>query len=88
MFRTQPHADVLRRVFDLPKHGMTKALAEDILVLNFPDGDAARIEELNVRANNGTLAEEEEAVLEAYINVGDLLACWQSKARRILQRPF
>ena len=56
MFRTQPHADVLRRVFDLPKHGMTKALAEDILVLNFPDGDAARIEELNVRANNGTLA--------------------------------
>jgi len=35
MFRTQPHADVLRRVFDLPEHGMTKALAEDILARPF-----------------------------------------------------
>lgn len=66
---------------------MTKPLAEGILALDFPEEDAARIEELNARANEGTLTEEEEAVLEAYINIGDLLAYWQSKARRTLQPP-
>jgi len=55
------------------------ALAEGILALDFPEGDAARIEELNVRANEGELTDEEEAELEAYANINDLLAYWQSK---------
>jgi hypothetical protein len=87
MFRPKPHVDVLRRVFDLSGHGMTRPLAESILALDFPEGDAARIEELNFRANEGTLTEEEEAELEAYVNIGDLLAYWQSKARQSLQQP-
>jgi hypothetical protein len=74
-------------VFDLPKGGMTPALAESILALDFPEADAARIEELNVRANEGELTDDEETELEAYVNVNDLLAYWQSKARQILQRP-
>jgi hypothetical protein len=81
-FRSKPHADVLRRVFDLPGHGMTPALAEGILALDFPEEDTARIGELNVRANEGLLTDDEQAELEAYINVGDLLAYWQSKARQ------
>jgi len=85
-FSPKPHAEVLLRVFDIPKHGMTPALAESILALDFPDGDAARIEELNVRANAGELTEEEAAELEAYVNINDLLAYWQSKARRSLQK--
>ncbi len=87
MFRPKPHVDVLRRVFDLSGHGMTRPLAESILALDFPEGDAARIDELNARANEGTLTSEEEAELEAYINIGDLLAYWQSKARQTLQQP-
>jgi len=87
MFRPKPHVDVLRRVFDLSGHGMTRPLAESILALDFPEGDAARIDELNARANEGTLTSEEEAELEAYINIGDLLAYWQSKARQNLQQP-
>ena len=86
MFRTKPHADVLQRVFDLPGHGMTRPLAESILALDFPEGDVAHIAELNVRANEGTLTEDEQAALEAYINIGDLLAYWQLRARRILQQ--
>jgi hypothetical protein len=86
MFRTKPHADVLQRVFDLPGRGMTKPLAESILTLDFPEGDAARIAELNARANEGTLTEDEQTILEAYVNISDLLAYWQSKARRILQQ--
>jgi len=64
---------------------MTRALAESILELDFPEVDAARINELNARANEGTLSTEEEAELETYINVSDLLAYWQSKARQALQ---
>ena len=60
----------------------TPALAEGILALDFPEGDAARIGELNVRANEGQLTDDEQAELEAYINIGDLLAYWQSKACR------
>ncbi|MGA3043186.1 MAG: hypothetical protein ABSF54_20605 [Bryobacteraceae bacterium] len=86
-FGAKPHAQVLQRVFDLPRGGMTPALAESILALDFPETDAARIEELNVRANEGELTEEEGAELETYININDLLAYWQSKARQILQRP-
>jgi hypothetical protein len=36
---------------------MTPALAEGILALDFPKDDAVRIEELNVRANEGQLTE-------------------------------
>ena len=81
-FSPKPHADVLLRVFDLPGRGMTRALAEGILDLDFPERDAARIEELNARANEG-----EQAELEAYVNINDLLAYWQSKARQTLQHP-
>lgn len=87
MFRAKPHADVPLRVFDLPGRGMTPALAEGILALDFPEQDAARIGELNARANEGQLNEDEEAELKAYINVGDLLAYWQSKARQAVQQP-
>jgi len=75
------------RVFDLPKHGFATGLAESIFALDFSDADSARIEELNGRANEGDLTAEQEAELEAYIDVGDLLAYWHSKARQSLQRP-
>ena len=65
---------------------MTRPLAESILALDFPDAAAARIEILNEKANQGTLTEAEEAELEAYVNVSDLLAYWQSKARQALQQ--
>ena len=57
---------------------MTRPLAEDILSLGLPQHDADRAAELNAKVNEGTLAESEEAELEAYINVTDLLAFWQS----------
>ena len=86
-FSSKPHADVLLRVFDLSRRGMTRALAESISVLDFPEADAARIEELNVRANEGALTDDEEAELEACTNINDLLAYWQSKARQALHQP-
>ena len=72
----------------MPRRGMSAALAEGIIALDFPEEDAARIEELNVKANEGELSEEEEAELEAYANISELLAYWQSKARQKLQQPI
>jgi hypothetical protein len=86
-FSPKPHVEVLLRVFDLPRRGMSTALAEGILALDFPEEDAARIEELNVKANDGKLTDEEETELEAYANINELLAYWQSKARQRLQLP-
>jgi hypothetical protein len=74
-------------VFDIPGRGMTRPLAESILALDFPDADGARIEDLNTKANEGLLTEEETARIGADVNIGGLLAYWQSKARQVLQRP-
>ena len=79
-------AELLQRVFDLPGRGLSQSLAEGILSLDFPDSDARRVAELNVRANEGLLTELEREELEAYANIADLLAYWQLKARQALQQ--
>lgn len=77
-FRPHTHSDMLRKIVDLPGRGMTIPLAEGILALDFPEAEAARADELNAKANEGRLTEDQRAELEAYVNVGDLLAYWQS----------
>jgi hypothetical protein len=86
--RAAAHAEVLRKVFDFDVRGLSKPLAENIRALDFPDHTDERVRELNEKANEGTLIESEEAELEAYINVGDLLALWQTKARHALRQPM
>jgi hypothetical protein len=82
-FSPKPHVEVLLRVFDLPRRVMSAALAEGILALDFPEEDVAPIEELNAKANDGELTGEEETELEAYANIGELVAYWQSKVRQM-----
>jgi hypothetical protein len=84
--RAAAHADMLRKVFDLGGRGLSRSLAEDILSLDFPERDTEHLAALSAKANEGTLSESEEAELEAYVNVGDLLAFWQSKARQTLHQ--
>ncbi len=64
---------------------MTKELAEGILALDFPEADVVRADELNAKANDGTLSEEEQVELEPYVSIADMLAYWQSKARQVLR---
>lgn len=85
-FQVKPYAQVLRSVFDIPGRGMPVALADSLLTLDFTEDDFARIEVLNRKANDGTLTDDESAELEAYVNIGDLLAYWQSKARQIIHQ--
>ena len=44
----------------------------------FPKDDLSRIEVLNDKANEGTLADDETVELEPYTNIADRLAYWQS----------
>jgi hypothetical protein len=43
------------------------------------------MDELSESARNGTLSAAEEAELDSYIHVGNLLAVMQSKARQALR---
>ena len=80
------YAELLQKVFDVTGRGLSRPLAESILSLDFPDADAARIAELNEKANQGLLTDTERNELEVYANVADLLAYWQLKARQALER--
>ena len=85
-FQAKPYLQVLRNVFDIPGRGMSTVLADSILTLDFSEDDFGRIEILNDKANDGTLTDDETVDLEAYVNIGDLLAYWQSKARQAIHK--
>ena len=61
--------------------------AEYLLSLQFEDADVERMSTLSALAQEGALSPAEEAELDSYIQVGNLLAVIQSKARRVLQTP-
>jgi hypothetical protein len=74
-------ADGVLHAGDCPNPTDLSLLADAVFTKTNSQGDV-----VERKANEGTLTESEEAELEAYINVGDLLAFWQSKARQALQR--
>ena len=53
------YPEILQSVFDLSSSGMSVALAESILDLDFPRADAERVEILNEKANEGMLTSHE-----------------------------
>jgi len=59
-------------------------IARQILELRFSDADQARMYELAAKNQLGDLTAAEREELDSYIDVGDVLALLQSKAR--LQR--
>jgi hypothetical protein len=64
---------------------MTPELARYLLGLDFASADHERIAALSARAQDGALSPEEEAELDGYLHVNDLLAILQSKARQSLK---
>ena len=63
---------------------LTPGGTEYLLSIRFPEADLARMNELSEKAQQGVLAHGEQEELDSYINVGNLLALMQSKARRRL----
>jgi hypothetical protein len=64
---------------------ISREAARGILKLEFSDCDLARMHELAVKNQEGTLSTAELEELDNWVKVGDLIAILQSKARKILK---
>jgi hypothetical protein len=63
---------------------LTPAAAQAILSVRAGDAALARIEELARRCDEGSLTSEERAEYQLFVDVGDLIALLQARARRFL----
>ncbi|SRR5229473_6344426 len=79
-------ANILARLFQLGQEKLSRGAAEYLLSLQFSDRDIARMNELSKLTREGKLTSEEQAELDSYLHVGNLIAIMQSKGRRALQR--
>ncbi|HEV2962991.1 MAG TPA: hypothetical protein VG649_14275 [Candidatus Angelobacter sp.] len=59
--------------------------AEYLLSIRFGEQDVARINKLSELARQGKLTDQEQAELDSYIHVSNLLAVMQSRGRRALK---
>lgn len=76
---------IWRRVIRPETAGWSRAGAEAILHLDFPEDDHERMLELLERAKEGVLPPDEAAELENYRHVGTTLELMQSRARLSLK---
>jgi hypothetical protein len=83
---TNTEAAILARLIQLGQDELPRGAAEYLLSIRFGDRDIARMNELSELARQGKLSSEEQAELDSYIHVGNLLAVMQSKGRSALQR--
>lgn len=81
---TKNEADILSRIIDPQKPGLSTEAAQSLLALSFGMEDVQRINELSEKATGGQLTSDEQEELDSYERVGHLLAILQSKARASL----
>ena len=80
-------AAILARLIQARQGDLSPGAAEYLLSVRFDDRDVERMNALSELAREGKLSLEEEAELDSYIHVGNLLAILQSMARRSLRLP-
>jgi hypothetical protein len=74
----------LDRYFEPVTAVLTPELAEKIVNLRPDPAVMQRVSELAAKANEGLLTEDERSEYESYVDAGDLIATFKSKARRYL----
>jgi len=79
-------AAILARLIQIGEEQLSRGAAEYLLSVSFGEHDIARMNELSELARQGKLTSQEQAELDSYLHVGNLLAVIQSKGRRALQR--
>jgi hypothetical protein len=77
---------IFERLLRAEEGDLPPDLARYLLNLGFPAPDQERFAALSARAQEGTLSPDEQAELDGYLHVNDLLAILQSKARQSLRR--
>ena len=78
-------ASILSRLLDLRAADLTPAVAEFLLTIQFPSQDVPRMNQLSDLAQHGALSATQQAELDSYIHVSNLLALLQSRARKLLK---
>ena len=63
---------------------LTSATAKEILALRADASAARRLQALAAKCDKGALTPEERAEYQLFVEVGDLVALLQAKARRYL----
>jgi hypothetical protein len=79
-------ATIFSRIFESSREGISPEFARYILGLSFSTEDRSRIRELAAKNRRGDISHQELEELDHYITAGDILAIWQSKARRALKQ--
>jgi hypothetical protein len=85
---TSPNTEaaIPSRIIQVEEGDLSRSAAEYLLSICFGERDAARMKELSELARPGKLTSQEQAELDSYLHVSNLLAIMQSKGRRALQR--
>lgn len=79
-------AGILARTIQAEEGALSGSAAEYLLSVRFGERDVARMNELSELARQGKLTAQEQAELDSYLHVSNLLAVMQSQGRRALQR--
>ncbi len=79
---TSSESAILSRVLQPEKPSFSAAVARAILTFDFNAEDKQRMQQLSGKAQEGTLTGREQAELDNFERVGDLINLLQSKARR------
>jgi len=79
-------AAILARLIQIEQRELSRGAAEYLLSIRFGDRDTARMNELSELARQGELTGEDQAELDSYLHVGNLIAVMQSKGLRASQR--
>ncbi|HTV54091.1 MAG TPA: hypothetical protein VMI06_04170 [Terriglobia bacterium] len=84
---TSPNTEaaILSRVIQVGEGDLSQSAAEYLLSIRFGKHDVARMNQLSETARQGKLTAEEQAELDGYLHVSNLLAVMQSKGRRALR---
>ena len=82
---TISEADILAEIVAPGEPGMSRDAARAILALKFKKDAEQRIRKLLRKNNQGKLTDEEQALLEKYLRVGQFLDLVQAKARLSLK---
>lgn len=78
-------ATILARLIQAQPEELPPGAVEYLLAIRFGERDTARMNELSDLAQRGELRAAEQAELDSYLHVGNLIATMQSRARRALQ---
>jgi len=76
-------AAILSRIIQLGEE-LSRGAAEYLVSIHFGEEDIARMNDLSALAREDKLTPQDQAELDSYIHVSNLLAVMQSKGRRAL----